>query len=129
GRPGRKYFVGLPIPAAAGLVAAVVHAVNGEPIYWWAWTLIWLAIYPLISMLMVSRWRYYSFKDIDLLRRRRFATVVGIATLIAPIWFYSEPVLLAIAAVYVSSGVLTRIAGLLRRRSLRQVPPPIESKV
>ena len=31
GRPNRKYFVGLPIPGAAGMVAAVVYAFDGEP--------------------------------------------------------------------------------------------------
>ena len=29
GRPGRKYFVGMPIPAGAGVVAAVVHFMRG----------------------------------------------------------------------------------------------------
>ena len=35
GRPDRKYFVGLPIPAAAAMVAAVVYAADAEPIRWW----------------------------------------------------------------------------------------------
>ena len=42
GRPDRKYFVGLPIPAAAGLVAAVVYAAEGEPIRFWLIGLAWL---------------------------------------------------------------------------------------
>lgn len=124
GRPGRKYFVGLPIPAGAGLVAAVVHVVNGEPLFWVGWSIIWLAIFLMTALLLVSRWRYYSFKDIDLRRRRRFITVVFMATLVAAIWFYSEPVLLAIALVYVGSGVLTRVGGVFRRRFHHPVPPP-----
>ena len=39
GRPGRKYFVGMPIPAGAGAVAAVVHLVHGNPLQIW-----WLSI-------------------------------------------------------------------------------------
>ena len=36
GRPGRKYFVGMPIPAAAGLLAATVHFCVGFPVEaWW----------------------------------------------------------------------------------------------
>ncbi len=31
GRPDRKYFVGMPIPAAAGVIAAVVHGFQGHP--------------------------------------------------------------------------------------------------
>ncbi len=37
GRPDRKYFVGCPIPAAAGCIAAVVQFFNGSPIYEWWW--------------------------------------------------------------------------------------------
>ena len=32
GRPGKKYFVGMPIPAGAGVIAAVVHFFSGEPL-------------------------------------------------------------------------------------------------
>jgi len=35
GRPGRKYFVGMPIPAAAGVIAAVVHFFSGTPVPNW----------------------------------------------------------------------------------------------
>lgn len=123
GRPGRKYFVGLPIPAGAGLVAAVVHAVNGEPLFWWAWAVMWLVLFAITALLMVSRMRYYSFKDVDLRRRRRFVTVIGIAMLVAGIWFYSEPVLLALALIYVGSGLVIRLGGILRRRTFRALPP------
>jgi CDP-diacylglycerol--serine O-phosphatidyltransferase len=37
GRPGKKYFVGMPIPAGAGVIAAVVHFSGGDPISTW-WT-------------------------------------------------------------------------------------------
>lgn len=125
GRPGRRYFVGLPIPAGAGLVAAVVHVVNGEPLYWWAWSLLWLAILMTASLLMVSRWRYYSFKDIDLRRRHPLIIVVSIAGLVAAIWFYSQPVLLFIAMVYVASGVVARAGGIFRRIYRRMSPRPL----
>ena len=39
GRPDRKYFVGMPIPAAAGLLAATVHFFYGIPVQAW-----WVAI-------------------------------------------------------------------------------------
>ena len=65
GRPDRKYFVGLPIPAGAGLVAAVVYAAGSEPIAWWPLSVAWLALLALLAFLMVSTWRYYSFKGIN----------------------------------------------------------------
>jgi CDP-diacylglycerol--serine O-phosphatidyltransferase len=129
GQPGRKYFVGLPIPSAAGLLAAVVHVVDGEPLYWWAWSVLWLSVLMTVSLLMVSRWRYFSFKDIDLRRRHPLFLVVSIAGLVAAIWFYSEPVLLFMAAAYVMSGVIARAGGILRRmiRRLRPRPLPPQS--
>ncbi len=33
GKPGKKFFVGMPIPAGAGVIAAVVHCFDGSPIY------------------------------------------------------------------------------------------------
>src|SRR6266404_3406530 len=35
GRPGRKYFVGMPIPAGAGVIASVVHLAQGKPLQTW----------------------------------------------------------------------------------------------
>ncbi len=119
GRPDRKYFVGLPIPAGAALVAAVVHAFGGEPLWWWQWTLVWLPVFCGTALLMVSRWRYNSFKQLDLSRKRGFVTVIFIAAMIAAIWLYSQPALLALALIYAGSGVVTRLGGIIRRRTMR----------
>ena len=72
GRPGRKYFVGLPIPAGAGVVAATIHLVKGAPILWPQLAPIWLAVLIVVSFLMVSTWRFYSFKDLNLRSRHPF---------------------------------------------------------
>jgi len=115
GRPNRKYFVGLPIPAAAGMVASVVYASDGEPVMWWPLTVAWLALLALLSFLMVSTWRYYSFKDISLMRPRSSLTVILLGSLIYLIWNYSQPVLVACAACYVASGIVIRAGGIIRR--------------
>src|SRR5262249_25756884 len=44
GRPGRKYFVGMPIPAGAGVIAAVVHLTRGQPLLYWWLAPVWLAL-------------------------------------------------------------------------------------
>lgn len=114
GRLGRKYFVGLPIPAAAALLAAVIHAAGGRAIRGWLpWGIAWLALLGLLSFLMVCTWRYNSFKEINPLQQR--LTVVLIAMMIYLIWNFSQPVLLAMAMLYVSSGIVVRLWGLLRR--------------
>ena len=64
GRPDRKYFVGLPIPAAAGMLGSVVYATDGTPLTSWIFSVGWLALVGLLSFLMISTWRYPSFKDL-----------------------------------------------------------------
>jgi len=44
GRPGKKYFVGMPIPAGAGVIAAVVHFTAGEPLGAFYTALAWSAM-------------------------------------------------------------------------------------
>lgn len=131
GRPGRKYFVGLPIPPAAGMLAAIVHFNGGYPIQsWWPEGVLWLLLIGFLAFLMVSTWRYASLKDVSVFRLPSLVMVIFFATLIFLIWNFSEPVLLAMATTFVASGVVTRLAGLLRRRPLlpeENTPQPEES--
>jgi CDP-diacylglycerol--serine O-phosphatidyltransferase len=123
GRPDRKYFVGLPIPAAAAMVGAVVYASGAEPIVYWPLSVLWLGLLALLGFLMVSTWRYYSFKGINLTKAYSPLIVILVGAFIYGIWNYSQPVLLAMATTYVGSGIVIRIGGIVRRR-LRHSPPP-----
>jgi CDP-diacylglycerol---serine O-phosphatidyltransferase len=120
GRPGKKYFVGMPIPAGAGVIAAVVHFSAGEPIASWWTAASWMMMVVVIGYLMVSTWRFYSFKDIDFRSRRPFRLIVLMAILIALIWQFSRPVLFVIAIFYMASGVLWRLQWIFHRKT----PPP-----
>jgi len=124
GKPDRKYFVGLPIPAAAGMLAAVVYASGGTPLRWWPFAVAWLALLALLSFLMVSTWRYRSFKDLNLLRPRSFISLVLLGGAIFLLFSYSQPVLLAMATVYTASGIVVRAGGILRRLFRGAQPPP-----
>lgn len=126
GRADRKYFVGLPTPAAAGLVAAVVYAADSEPLDSWLAAAAWLVLLALLSFLLVSTWRYRSFKDFNLLSPRSFKSFILTGILIYLIWNYSQPVLLAMATVYTGSGIVVRAGGILRRRFFRPAPPQPE---
>jgi CDP-diacylglycerol--serine O-phosphatidyltransferase len=121
GRPGKKYFVGMPIPAGAGVVAAVVHYQSGVPLDTWYKALIWLAMVATVGYLMVSTWRFYSFKDIDFRSRHPFRLIILIAALFSGIWFFSKPVLFGVALLYTFSGVFWRVQWMFRRRN--QTPP------
>jgi CDP-diacylglycerol---serine O-phosphatidyltransferase len=116
GRPGKKYFVGMPIPAGAGVIAAVVHFGRGTPLNSWWLAPVWLGVLVLVAFLMVSTWRFPSFKDLYLSRRHPFQLLVLICGMGMLIWFYSEYVLFILAAAYMFSGIFTRLAWLLRRR-------------
>jgi CDP-diacylglycerol--serine O-phosphatidyltransferase len=124
GRPDRKYFVGLPIPAAAGMVAAVVYASDSVPLEWWILSAFWLGLLALLGFLMVSTWRYPSFKELNLRGSRSPLTVILAGTFIYLIWNYSQPVLLGLAIVYVGWGIVIRVAGTVRRRFRPHPPPP-----
>jgi CDP-diacylglycerol--serine O-phosphatidyltransferase len=71
---------------------------------------------------MVSTWRFYSFKDIDFSSRRPFRLIILLGALFAGVWFFSKPVLFAVALLYTFSGVFWRLQWIFRRRS--QPPPP-----
>jgi CDP-diacylglycerol---serine O-phosphatidyltransferase len=123
GRPGKKYFVGMPIPAGAGVIAAVVHFQSGEPLVSWYTALTWLAMVTTVSYLMVSTWRFYSFKDIDFRSRHPFRLILFLAVLFASIWFFSGPVLFAVALLYMLSGIFWRLQWIFRRHHDRPPPP------
>lgn len=121
GKPDRKYFVGLPIPAAAAMICAVIYASGGAPPAYWPLAVAWLVLVALLSFLMVSTWRYRSFKEFQTGRPRMlFITSCLLAALF---WWFTEPTLLILTLAYVASGILIRIGGSVRRR-FRHTPPP-----
>jgi CDP-diacylglycerol---serine O-phosphatidyltransferase len=128
GRPDRKYFVGLPIPAAAGTVAAVVYASGSTPLQWWGYSAAWLGLLGVLGLLMVSTWRYPSFKDLNLLQPRSPIFVVFMGSLIYLIWYFSQAALLALTGGYVLTGIVIRVGGAMRRR-LRPAPPSPEHQI
>jgi CDP-diacylglycerol--serine O-phosphatidyltransferase len=122
GRPGKKYFVGMPTPAGAGVIAAVVHFTRGEPLQDWWLSTIWMALIVAASFLMVSTWRFPSFKELDLRQRHPFWVLIFIGLTVAAIWYFSQYVLFFMALTYMLSGVLARLSYVLRRHG--GAPPP-----
>jgi CDP-diacylglycerol--serine O-phosphatidyltransferase len=125
GKPGKKFFVGMPIPAGAGVVAAVVHCFRGSPIYnpWTA--LVWLALILFTGFLMVSNWRFWSAKELSSGSRHPFQLFAGIALVGALIAWKSEYMLMVIALGYLVSGVLARLAYSWGRRRRRSQAPEL----
>src|ERR1700679_2794733 len=97
GRPGRKYFVGMPIPAGAGVIASVVHCFDGSLIVDPRMSVLLLLLLMGTAFLMVSNRRYWSGKEIETGGRMPFQVVVLLCLLIAVIWKFSEQALIAIS--------------------------------
>jgi CDP-diacylglycerol--serine O-phosphatidyltransferase len=112
---GLRYFVGMPTPAAAGMIAAVVHAWK-VPIEDWRWSAVWLALVLLLAGLMVSTIRYASFKTIPWGRRQHSLIIVAVGLLVWSIVVYSEIVLLLIASSYMVMGLTIHVVRLVRHR-------------
>lgn len=111
----RRYFVGLPIPAAAGVVAATVHCFK-DAVNDWKYGLGWLAAIGVLAFLMVSRVRYYSFKTLDLRRPRSYLVIILLGLVVYLVIAYSEPVLLVLALTYALSGPIRSVTSKFRHR-------------
>jgi CDP-diacylglycerol--serine O-phosphatidyltransferase len=117
-----RYFVGLPIPAAAAPVAALVNvapAAVDDRLH----AVLCLSLLIVLAFLMVSTFRYWSFKRFDLKSRRSYVNVVGIAVLLIVLNMHPEWVLLILATVFWLSGPLVYLYGLVFRR--RSGPPRV----
>jgi len=116
GRPGRKYFVGMPIPAAAGLLASSVHLCYGIPNQYWWIAIPWLVLVGLIGFLMVSTWRFWSAKEINFSRSHPFQLLVVVPIILYVVLRYSNVMLFTLALVYMFSGIWARAAYSWSRR-------------
>ena len=119
GRPGRKYFVGMPIPAGAGVIGAVIHFEGGSPIYSSWMSLLWLALVAFTGFLMVSNWRFWSGKEIDIAERKPGRMLVLLTVVICVAIEWSGTALIVLALGYLVSGVVARVAYSWQRRSAR----------
>ena len=112
----KRYFVGLPIPAAAAVVAALVLATPERLVDRVLMTGLLVATFVL-SYLMISTIRYRSFKDLDLKRRRPAWILPAIALVFAVVAYRPILALLTIAAVFAASGPVARLYAFVRRKS------------
>jgi CDP-diacylglycerol--serine O-phosphatidyltransferase len=128
GTQDKRYFRGLPSPAAAGVLATTVlfyHEVQsmlghplevGHPVWF-------VAVAYGVAFLMVSNIRYRSFKEIDLRSRYHFKVLLGLVLGGIVIVAAHEITLFALAVAYAASGVI----GVVRSRSrLQEVLQEVE---
>jgi CDP-diacylglycerol--serine O-phosphatidyltransferase len=118
----------MPIPAAAGLLAACVHFEYGIPVTTWWVAPIWLGIVGTSGFLMVSTWRFWSGKELSFSRRHSFRTLFFISIVLFLIIRFSHGVLFPLTLVYMFSGIWARAAyswSRRRRWRLKRTPTAI----
>jgi CDP-diacylglycerol--serine O-phosphatidyltransferase len=120
----KRYFVGLPIPAAAGTIASLVLATPERLVdRFWMGGLLVLTI--LLSYLMISTIRYRSFKDhLDFKRPLPLWVLPLIALVLAVIRLWPAIFLLAVALTFAASGPAAKMIGFLRRKRKPPELPP-----
>jgi len=120
-KPTNKDFIGLPVPAAAGTVAAIVLflvnlAAHDKELQFWALCLPPLLL--LIAVLMVSKIRYPSGKQIDLQTKTPLTSFVLFLALAGAIAAFKEVGMLTVMLGYIFFGLF---------RAMRQKPTPPET--
>ncbi|HEX6731349.1 MAG TPA: phosphatidylcholine/phosphatidylserine synthase [Pyrinomonadaceae bacterium] len=127
----KKSFVGLPIPVAGGLIAAIVHfapppLIGYGPERAKVYSGLLMLLVGFLSVMMVSTLRFSSFKTVGT-RSRSMRTVILILAVGMLIALYSEYVLLALVVAYILHGLLSRLFGMFWRRG-ESAEAKLESK-
>ncbi len=116
--PGEKShdFVGLPCPAAAGAIAALVMFYHFLGVTETVKHLSILLLVYLLSYLMISTHKYLSFKKIRIPREKRFQAVVGMILVLIVLASEPDVILFPTALCYALSGPLMELYAVLRKR-------------
>lgn len=117
----KKSFVGLPIPVAGGLIAALIHF-KPQPLITYGvdrarlYSVLLMLLVGALSILMVSTLRFSSFKTVGT-RRRSMRTSMVVVAVGMLIFLYSRYVLLGLVSLYILHGLASRVVGMFRKRS------------
>jgi CDP-diacylglycerol--serine O-phosphatidyltransferase len=118
----KRYFVGMPSPAAAGIAAATVYAYPWG-LYDYRAALPALAMVLVPALLMVSTIRFRSFKTIDLHVRRSYTILIVIAAALVLITTHPRFVLVGMAYTYLASPFVGMALTRLQHRGHPEAAP------
>ena len=134
----KKAFVGMPIPFGAAMIASIAHfspmpisnlanvqlgSITIGPLVY-AFGLVALVFF--LGFLMVSTFRYSSFKNVGAGNRNPRIIILALAIVVLAIWFYSRWTLLIISSLYVAHGIVGKLWAMLRPRRAPVVPSEVE---
>lgn len=104
GSVGKKYFIGLPSPAAAAAIAGMVWSGTEFEIDPAPWAFVVAAFVAICGLLMVSNVLYYSFKEVDFKGKVPFMILAGIVLVVAVISISPAVFLWLLFLLYMFSG-------------------------
>jgi len=116
----KRYFQGLPIPAAAGVLASMVWLCVDSEILGDVVSMMTAVLAIIIAILMVSNVRYYSFKEIDLKGRVPFVAILLVVLAFVGISLDPPKILFLIFFCYALSGPILTLYSLHKKRALRK---------
>ena len=118
-----KYFKGLPIPAAASMIALTILLYLRLIETDWVKDIVILVMIYVLAFLMVSNIRYFSFKELNLAKRKPFSIFIFI--ILSMIVIIMEPTIVLFVSVifYVFSGPVNMLMAWHKKRTLRKKEP------
>ena len=115
---GSKDFLGLPVPAAAAMVASLVLVLNTYELQPWALGLPFLML--AVSFLMVSRIPYPSFKEVDWQTRSKLPVFIGVIIAVVLIFSFRPISFMLVMIIYIAIGPLRYFYRAARTQRLRK---------
>jgi CDP-diacylglycerol--serine O-phosphatidyltransferase len=119
----KRYFVGLPSPAAAAVLASTVFAYP-YPLARYPEAILVLLVVIVPALLMVSTFRFRSFKTIDLQARRSYKVLLPFAVVLVAIATHAKITLVVLAYAYLLSAFVELAVWRLRRRGAHGAAGP-----
>jgi CDP-diacylglycerol--serine O-phosphatidyltransferase len=121
GTTDKRFFVGLPTPAAAAVACSAVILLNGDELTRWMRVAVAAGTY-LVALLMVSTFRYWSFKEFDWAKRPPVHTLLIVVLAGMIVATKHEVFLFLVFGGYAVSGPVRRLV-------VGQTPAPAPSDV
>lgn len=116
-----KYFKGLPIPAAASMIALTILLYLRLIETGWIKDIVILVMIYALAFLMVSNIRYFSLKELNLAKRKPFGTFIFVVLSIIVILMEPILVLSGFILIYVGSGPANMILAWRKKRELKRI--------
>jgi CDP-diacylglycerol--serine O-phosphatidyltransferase len=125
-----KYFKGLPIPAAASMIALTILLYFELIETGGVKDIVILVMIYILAFLMVSSIRYFSFKELNLAKRKPFSIFIFVILSMIVIAYQPIIVLFGFTLVYVFSGPVNMVIAWQKKRALKRMGPiPAEEKI